>query len=148
MRKLEAKFSSMVSTFLGNWFFFSFFITFFFGLFVGGFWTKVLSCLIYDVLFTIPVWLKSGAHGFAFYAIFCGFILLFFIPIYCFVVEKRECIWGGIWMRNIFLVFVFYQGKKKKKTVLYFVLYVCCVVLLSVWVVYFWVLFCSLLLLC
>ena len=34
--------------------------------------------------------------------------------------------WGSVWMRNIFLIFVFYHGKKKK-IVLYFFMYVCCV---------------------
>ena len=98
----------------------------FFGLFVGGCWTKVLSCRVYDALFTMPIWLKSGAHGFAFCDIFCGFILLF-LDLFINLLLRNENACGAVFGWEI----CFWSSCfiKVKKIVLYFILYVCCVVL-------------------
>ena len=147
IRKLEAKFLGMGLAFSGNWFFFlsSHFLKLFFWSFCWWVLNKgvVLPCLWWALHNACLI--EVGCTWVCFLCYFLWLYFAIFRPIFGFTVEKWECMWGSVWMRNMLLVFVFIRVKK---IVLYFVLYVCCVVLLSVWVVYFWVLFCSLILLC
>ena len=142
MRKPKAKFLGIELVFSDNWFFFSFliflkpfFLVFLLWVLNKGVVLPCLWCALHNACL-IEV-------GYTWVCFLCYFLWLYFAifrPIYCFAIEKWECTWGSVWMRNMFMVFVFYQGKKNCSLFCH-VCVLCYVVLLLVWVVYFWFLF-------
>ena len=126
-------------------FFFSFFKTFFLVFLLVG--SEQRCCLALFMMRSSQCLFDwSRVHmGLLFVLFFVAFLLLF-LDLFINLLLRNENACGAVFGWEI----CFWSSCfiKVKKIVLYFILYVCCVLLLSIWVVYFWVLFCSLLLLC